>query len=55
MSPINAMFDIAVRAGSTTAILAASETPYDRVCDFKSTDPVEEVLPATARSVMMVQ
>ena len=55
VSPINAMFDIAVRAGSTTAILAASETPYDRVCDFKSTDPVEEVLPATARSVMMVQ
>lgn len=53
VSPINGMFDIAVRAGATTMILTASETPYDRICDFKSTDPVEEVLPAFARSVMV--
>ena len=55
VSPINSMFDIAVRAGATTAILTASETPYDRVCDFRSTDPVEEVLPTVARGVMVTQ
>jgi len=53
VSPINGMFDIAVSAGATTAILTASETPYDGVCDFKSTGRVEEVLPATARLVML--
>ena len=33
-------------AGATTAILTASETPYDAWCDLRSVDPVEQVLPA---------
>ena len=29
VSPVNQMFDVAVRAGAKTAILTASSTPYD--------------------------
>jgi NAD-dependent deacetylase len=46
VGPINQMFDRAHAAGATTAILAASETPYDAHCAIRLTDPVEEVLPA---------
>ena len=52
VGPINQMFDAAQRAGATTAILAASATPYDGACDLKLTDPVEETLPATRRLVL---
>ena len=52
VSPINGMFDRAVRANAATAILTASKTPYDGVCDFRSSEPVEQVLPALARSVL---
>lgn len=51
VSPINAMFEIAARAGAVTAILTASETPYDGVCQIRSNDPVEEVLPAVAAAI----
>jgi len=46
VGPINQMFDVAQRSGATTAILTASETPYDAWADFRLTDPVEDVLPA---------
>lgn len=52
VSPINQMFDVARGAGATTAILAATETPYDGPCDFKLEDPVEEILPATVRQIL---
>ncbi len=49
VGPINGMFEAARAAGATTAILTASETPYDAWCDLRSSDPVEEVLPAIFR------
>jgi NAD-dependent deacetylase len=51
VAPINQMFDIARAAGASTAILAASETPYDDQCTVKISDPVEEVLPALQRAL----
>jgi len=52
VGPINGMFDVARAAGAATAILTASGTPYDAVCDTKIEDPVEEVLPALRRAVL---
>lgn len=49
VGPINGMFDAAHGAGATTAILTASETPYDGYCDIRLTDPVEKTLPAALR------
>ncbi|MDJ0849540.1 MAG: Sir2 family NAD-dependent protein deacetylase [Myxococcota bacterium] len=49
VGPINGMFDVARANGAMTAILTASETPYDAWCDLRSTGPVEEVLPAVKR------
>jgi NAD-dependent deacetylase len=46
VGPINGMFDAAHRAGAFTAILTASETPYDGACQLKLEEPVEETLPA---------
>ena len=46
VGPINQMFDLALGAGATTAILTASETPYDANCAIRSSEPVERVLPA---------
>jgi NAD-dependent deacetylase len=45
VSPINQMAELALRAGAATAILTASETPFDGVCDIKLDDPLEELLP----------
>jgi len=50
VGPINQMFDVARRAGSATAILTASETPYDALCDLKLSDPVEQTLPRIFRA-----
>jgi NAD-dependent deacetylase len=52
VGPINGMFDVARRAGATTVILTASDTPYDAACDLKLSDPVEESLLATRRLVL---
>jgi NAD-dependent deacetylase len=52
VGPINQMFDAARRAGATTAILTASETPYDAWADFRLGDPVERTLPALAAAVL---
>ena len=46
VGPVNQMLPIAARAGARTAILAASETPYDAAADLKLAEPVEVVLPA---------
>jgi NAD-dependent deacetylase len=45
VGPINQMFPLARRAGAATAILTASETPYDEEADFRIDDPVEVSLP----------
>ena len=45
VGPINQMFPIAQAAGARTAIVTASETPYDRVADARLTAPLEVVLP----------
>ena len=52
VSPINQMFDAARRAGARTAILTASETPYDDYADFRIEDPVEQVLPDAAAAIL---
>ena len=52
VGPINQMFPVARAAGATTAILTASETPYDEAVDFKLTGPLEEVLPAIQHEVL---
>jgi NAD-dependent deacetylase len=46
VGPINDMFVRAARAGTPTAILTASETPFDEAATFRLADPVETVLPA---------
>ncbi len=52
VGPINGMFDVAARAGARTAILTASETPYDAMADYKFEEPVEELLPRLVRKVV---
>jgi NAD-dependent deacetylase len=51
VGPINQMLPVARRTGARTAILTASETPYDDVADWKIADAVEQTLPAIARAV----
>jgi len=51
VGPINQMFDVAAGNSATTAILTASETPYDDVCNLKLTAPVEQTLPEVLRLV----
>lgn len=45
VSPINRMAELALRAGAATAILTASETPFDGACDYKLGEPLERLLP----------
>ena len=52
VGPVNQMFPIAARAGARTAILTASETPYDTAADLKLAEPVEVVLPALRDRVL---
>ena len=46
VGPINEMFGAAHAAGAATAILTASETPFDDQSDWRIADPVEQTLPA---------
>ena len=46
VGPINEMFPVAAGRGARTAILTASETPFDTQTDWKLTEPLERVLPA---------
>jgi NAD-dependent deacetylase len=52
VGPINQMFPTARGAGAATAILTASETPYDDLADFRISVPVEKVLPAVRERVL---
>ncbi len=51
VGPINQMFPIARAAGAYTAIVTASETPYDGAADLRLAEPVECVLPAVLELV----
>jgi NAD-dependent protein deacetylase/lipoamidase len=46
VGPVNEMFMRAAAAGAPTAILTASETPFDAAATFRLHEPVEAVLPA---------
>ncbi|MCW5889909.1 MAG: hypothetical protein KIT14_05090 [bacterium] len=52
VGPINVMLPTARDGGARTAILTASETPYDAVADWKLDGPVEVVLPALRDAVL---
>ena len=52
VGPINGMFPRARAAGAATAILTASDTPFDDVADWKLADPVECALPGIAERVL---
>ncbi len=46
VGPVNQMLGVARDAGARTAIVTASETPFDAAADVRLTEPVERVLPA---------
>jgi NAD-dependent deacetylase len=52
VGPVNDMFVRAAAAGAATAILTASETPFDAAATFRLHDPVEAVLPALRNLVL---
>jgi NAD-dependent deacetylase len=52
VGPVNQMFAMAARAGARTAILTASETPFDDAADVRIPEPVEQVLPALRDRVL---
>jgi NAD-dependent deacetylase len=52
VGPINQMFTLARSAGGQTAILTASETPYDTATHWKLDGPLETVLPALRDRVL---
>lgn len=52
VGPINAMFSAAAGQGARTAIFTASETPYDSAATWKFTEPLEEILPKLAESIL---
>lgn len=52
VGPINQMFSAAMRTGAATAILTASDTPFDGDADWKLDAPVEETLPALSNQIL---
>jgi NAD-dependent deacetylase len=52
VGPINQMFMLANGRGARTAILTASETPFDDQADWKLTERLEEVLPALRECII---
>jgi NAD-dependent deacetylase len=52
VGPINQMFVIARQAGARTAIVTASETPFDDHADWKIAEPLEVALPAVRAGVL---
>ncbi len=52
VGPINQMLTTARDAGARTAILTASETPYDAVADWKIAGRVEVALPSLRDAVL---
>lgn len=51
VGPVNQMLPVARERGARTAILTASETPYDAWADWKLAEPLERVLPALAERI----
>jgi len=51
VGPINQMFPLARGAGARTAILTASETPYDAAADWRIGAPLADVLPALRAAI----
>lgn len=52
VGPINEMFSVARGAGARTAILTASETPFDGAADWKLDGALADVLPALRDAVL---
>jgi NAD-dependent deacetylase len=52
VGPINQMFAVARDAGAATAILTASETPFDDAASVRIDEPVERTLPALRDAVL---
>src|SRR5437773_2540985 len=52
VGPINEMLTLAARGGAATAILTASDTPFDGATDWKISEPVEVVLPRISDRVL---
>lgn len=52
VSPINQMFEMAKRAGAETAILTASQTPYDADSEHRLHDPLETALPGLRDAIL---
>jgi NAD-dependent deacetylase len=52
VGPVNQMLPTARAAGATTAIVTASETPYDALADVRIEAPVEQVLPIVRDAVL---
>jgi NAD-dependent deacetylase len=52
VGPIHQMFALAQQAGAATAILTASQTPFDAEAGWLVGDPVEHVLPALRERVL---
>lgn len=52
VGPINQMFPLARQAGARTAILTASQTPYDDEADARLRDPLERLLPRLRDAVL---
>ncbi len=52
VGPINQMFPLARQGEARTAILTASETPYDDQADVRLRDPVEHLLPRLRDAVL---
>jgi NAD-dependent deacetylase len=52
VGPVNGLFALAHAAGAATAILTASETPFDGEARWRIADPVERVLPAVRDRVL---
>jgi hypothetical protein len=46
------MFMLAAGRGARTAILTASQTPFDDHTDWKLTEPLEQVLPALREQII---
>ncbi len=51
VGPINQMFAVARGAGARTAILTASETPYDAAADWRIGAPLADVLPVLRAAI----
>ena len=51
VGPVNQMLPAARAGGARTAIVTASETPYDGAADVRLSAPVEVVLPGVARAL----